>query len=88
MLAKINRARFFAAYPVDRTLNVTPTVCHLSDSGAQLECRLFDPVSGATVVECVVLLGFVPMEQIPEKGLEVRNRLERFISSLEEVIDI
>jgi hypothetical protein len=88
VLAKINRARFFAPYPVDRLLKVAATASHLSDSGAQLECRMFDPLTGAAVVNCEILLGFVPFEDLPDSGKEVRNRLEGFISGLEEVIDI
>ncbi len=83
VLAKVNRAQFFAPCPVNRALRIDPTQTHISESGAQFECTALDPTTEKTVSKCEFLLGFLPFDQIPNGGQDAKTGLKNFLEGLQ-----
>jgi len=82
VLAKVNRASFHAAALTGEPLRAQTVLTHQSEAGALFECVLGGEDLEKPYLECEILLGFVPFEELPDLGKEARKRLRNFIERL------
>lgn len=83
VLARVGEAEFFQPLKVGSGAQAICEEVHRTENGAEFVCQVRESESSEKVANCRLMLGFTPLDRVPDGGRGIRAHLEQLKRQLQ-----
>jgi 3-hydroxymyristoyl/3-hydroxydecanoyl-(acyl carrier protein) dehydratase len=83
VLARVSEAEFYRALEVGKEAQALCEEVHRNENGAEFQCEVREKDTREIIAKSKLLLGFTPLDRVPDGGQGIRTHLERLKRQLQ-----